>query len=194
MGLVICLIVAWLVNAPDPAVTTSAETEKPDLIRHFRETAVGLLRHTRANRDRIILPYWSVAKVPMFRSDEERESWFADKLWSLQSPEILKVTWSGQSFQPEGTPPKVSNGGDGKGRIWLFLGNKNQRTVEVRIQWSGIEGGGQSIKVPPSGARAFLLQPNTIQLKSKLELQLSSGKIQESIRSRVRVDASVICL
>ena len=182
IGLIVGVIVVWLVNPPEPPITTSAETGKPDLVRHFRDTAVGLLRHTSANRERIILPYWAIGRVPMFPSDEERESWFADKLWSLQSSEILKVTWSGRSFQPEGNPPRVSNGGDGKGRIWVFLRNKNRRTVEGRIHWTGSDEGSQSVEVPPSGARAFLLQPDLLQLNSELQLRFSSGEIQESIR------------
>src|SRR5207249_6091 len=93
-GLAFLLVFAWLATPPRPvALNPPTSAQEADLVNHFRATAVGLLRHTTANCEKIILPYWTIPRFPGFPSAGERESWFADQLWSLESPEILKINW-----------------------------------------------------------------------------------------------------
>ncbi|MBM3802203.1 MAG: hypothetical protein FJW26_07805 [Acidimicrobiia bacterium] len=181
LGLACLLVFAWLGTPPRPVVLNPPDSaQETDLVDHFRATAVGLLRHTGTNREKIILPYWTVRNSLAFSSDKDRESWFADRLWTLESPELLKIHWNGRDFEAQNDLPRLCSQGNERARLWLLLRNRHTQDLQVQAAWvGGSDKQAQHFLIPEAGARAFLLQPKIVASGSKLELHLSSSSSQK---------------
>src|SRR5262245_47434518 len=159
-GLAFLLLGVWLSRSPQTVTRNPPPlTQGPELVSHFRTTTLGLLRHTLASREKIILPYWSISGFPALASVEDLVGWFADHVWSLESPEIWKVDWNGKEFQIQSHLPVLTNQGNDKARLWLLLRNRHTQVLQAQVAWpEKSDEQGQRFVIPAAGARAFLLQ------------------------------------